>query len=55
MEKVRVALEFLKKYHFWILLVLIVLITFGTWYKATDDRADDFSKGKSTIEGSFAR
>ena len=53
MEKVRVALEFLKKYHFWILLVLIVLITFGTWYMATDDRADQYGKRKSAIEGQF--
>jgi hypothetical protein len=54
MEKVRVALEVLKKYHFWILLVLIVLITFGTWYMATSDRADAFSKQKTAIDGKFS-
>ncbi len=34
---------------------MIVLITFGTWYMATGDRAAEFSKGKSTIEGSFSQ
>jgi hypothetical protein len=53
MEKVRVALEVLKKYHFWILLVLIVAITFGTWYMATGDRAEQFGKRKSAIEAQF--
>jgi hypothetical protein len=53
MEKVRIALEVLKKYHFWILLSLIVLITFGTWYMATSDRADQFTKRVSAIKSQF--
>ncbi len=51
MEKVRVALEWLKKYHFWILCVLIVVLVFGTWFLATSDRADAFAKGKEKIDG----
>jgi len=51
MEKVRVALEWLKKYHFWILCVLIVAIVFGTWFLATSDRADAYAKGKAKIDG----
>ena len=35
MEQLRVVLEKLKKYHFWILCGLIVLITFGVWFTAT--------------------
>ncbi len=53
MEKVRAALEVFKKYHFWILLSLIVLITFGTWYMATADRAEQYDKCKKEIEGQF--
>ena len=53
MEKVRAALEVFKKYHFWILLSLIVLITFGTWYMATADRAEQYTKCKTEIEGQF--
>ena len=34
---------------------MIVLITFGTWYMATGDRAAEFSKGKTAIEGSFSQ
>ena len=53
MEKVRVAHEVLHKYHFWILLTLIVLITFGTWFMATGDRAEQYTKRKSLIDGQF--
>src|SRR5947209_6617740 len=55
MEKVRAALEVLRKYHFWILLSLIVLITFGTWYTATGDRASQFDVRKKAIEGQFGK
>jgi hypothetical protein len=51
MEQLRNALEVLKKYHFWILCGLIVLITFGTWYWATADRATAFAARKTAIEG----
>ena len=53
MEKVRVALEVLKKYHFWILLASIVLITFGTWFMATGDRASQYDSQKKLIDGQF--
>ncbi len=54
MEQLRVVLEKLKKYHFWILCGLIVLITFGVWFTATSDRADAFTKQKSKDEKAFS-
>ena len=54
MEQLRTALEVLKKYHFWILCTLIVLVTFGVWFKATSDRSEAFKKAKSEIDGALA-
>jgi hypothetical protein len=50
MEKLRVVLEKLKKFHFWILCGLIVLIALGVWFVATSDRAAEFAKQKSKID-----
>ena len=46
MEKLRAFWESFKKYHFWVLCGLVVLLTPGTWYWATADRATEFNKAQ---------
>jgi hypothetical protein len=53
MEKLRASLEVLKKYHFWILCGLIVILAFVSWFLATSDEQRRFSASKSTIENQF--
>ena len=50
MEQFRAFLEVLKKYHFWVLSGLIVLLSLLSWYLATSDEAKRFAKRKSEIE-----
>ncbi|MGO9108788.1 MAG: hypothetical protein ACLP9L_06105 [Thermoguttaceae bacterium] len=50
MEKFRVFLEVLQKYHFWILCGLIVLLSFVSWFLATSDEEQRFLARKSQIE-----
>jgi hypothetical protein len=50
MEKLRVFLEHFKKYHFWVLCGLIVLISASVWFFATGAVADSFDKEKKKID-----
>ena len=50
MEKFRAFLEVLKKYHFWILCGLIVLLSFGSWYVAISSEEGDYVKQKKTLD-----
>ncbi len=51
MEKLRAILEQLKKYHFWILCGLIVLLSFGSWFMATGAQESSFDKQKKEYDG----
>jgi hypothetical protein len=53
MEKLRVVLEQLKKYHFWILCGLIVVISFVTWFLATGERANYFKTRKAALDSTI--
>ena len=53
MEKFRAVLEVLKKYHFWILCGLIVLLSFGSWYFAASDEEQHFVARKGQIGKQF--
>ena len=53
MEKFRAFLEVLKKYHFWVLCGLIVLLSFVSWFLATSDEEKHFATRKRQIEGKF--
>jgi hypothetical protein len=53
MEKLRVVLEQLKKYHFWVLCGLIVVLSFLTWFLATGERAKNYADRKSQIDGTI--
>ncbi len=54
MEKFRAFLEVLKKYHFWVLCGLIVLLDFAGWFFAISSEEKDFTARKSKIESSFS-
>ena len=43
MEKLQVALAWLKKYYFWVLLGIEVLVVLGLWFMVTSDLADQYS------------
>ena len=53
MDKVKVALALLKKYHFWVLCLLVLVITLTVWAKATADLAQQFDARKTQLDGSF--
>ena len=50
MEKYRVYFEVLKKYHFWVLCGLIVVLSFVSWFLATADQENRFVTRKGQIE-----
>jgi hypothetical protein len=53
MDKVKVFLGYLGKYHFWVLCGLAVLLgTFG-WMKARGSLSAEFETNKSTVTGKF--
>jgi hypothetical protein len=54
MEQVRAILEVLKKYHFWILCGLIVILCFVSWFLATSDEAQRYQARKTAIDGQFS-
>ena len=51
MEQFRAFLEKLKKYHFWVLCGLIVIMSFVSWFLATSDETKRFGSRKGQIEG----
>ena len=51
MDKVKLALAKLKKYHFWVLCVLIVLIGLLSWAWATQDLASQTEAHVKVLEG----
>ena len=54
MEKFRAFLEVLKKYHFWVLCGLILLLSFGSWFLATSNEEKNFDTRKRAIEGKLS-
>src|SRR5262245_60831626 len=50
MDKVKLALKFLKKQHFWFLLGVVVLVSAYSWYSACGALITAFQKNKSEIE-----
>jgi hypothetical protein len=54
MEKFRAFLEVLKKYHFWVLCGLIVLLSAGSWYVAISSEEGNFAKQKSKYDSKLS-
>ena len=40
MEQFRAFLEIVKKYHFWVLCGLIVVLSFGSWFSGDQRRSE---------------
>ncbi len=53
MDKVKIVLAVLKKYHFWALCGLIVLIALGSWVTATAELAAQYDSRKQQLDASF--
>lgn len=55
MDKVRVVLNFVVKYHFWFLAGLVVIVSLPLWWRGTSSIAADFETSKAAIEGSYGK
>ena len=53
MDKVQVVLEYLRKFHFWLLCVVAVAAGLMGWMMARGTMSEEYKKGKSTIESKF--
>src|SRR4051812_22433893 len=53
MDQLRVALDWLKRYHFWVLSVFVALIAVACWAKASSKMVATFKANESTIKGQF--
>jgi hypothetical protein len=55
MDQVRTALAWLKRYHFWVLTVLVVLIALGCWWSASNKMSAKYAADQSTIAAAFGQ
>jgi uncharacterized membrane protein YgcG len=55
MDKLKPYLKVVKKYHFWIVLTLIVLATPAVWYYATSSLAEEKQKRAGEINTAFGK
>lgn len=53
MDKLKPALDFMKKFGFWFLLGLTVVVVLGCWWMATASVAKEIKDKKTTIEKNF--
>jgi hypothetical protein len=53
MDQVRTALAWLKRYHFWVLTCLVVLIAFGCWWSAANKMSAKYAADQKTIADGF--
>jgi hypothetical protein len=53
MDKVKVFLGYLKKYHFWLLCGLAMLLSLIGWMKGRNTLSAEYDANKSTITGKF--
>lgn len=54
MDKLKIFLEVLKKYHFWATCVVMLLVAIICWWVATAGLASQFQKRKTKLEGDFS-
>ena len=50
MDQLKVALNVLKKYHFWILLTVVLLVGLVIWHTASASMSEEFAKRKADLE-----
>ena len=53
MEKFQAPLAWLKKYYFWVLLGIEILVVLGFWFMVTSDLADQYGSREHAIKGHF--
>lgn len=53
MDKVKVILGYLQKYHFWLLSIVAILFGLFGWMKARGALDEEYAKNKSTVTGKF--
>ncbi len=54
MDKVKLILTGLKKYHFWVLIVVVVVVGLVMWATATADLAGRYEKREGELDGHFS-
>ncbi len=54
MDKVKVALEMIKKHHFWVLCMTVVVLGLMAWFTATKILAKQYEEKKGVLEGLFS-
>jgi hypothetical protein len=54
MDKVKVILGYVQKYHFWLLSLLAVMFGLLGWMKARGTLDEEFTKNKGTVTGKFS-
>ncbi|MFG0254255.1 MAG: hypothetical protein ACF787_04050 [Rhodopirellula sp. JB053] len=55
MEQLKPALEFLKKYGFWLSVGVILLGSLGVWFKVTSDLVAESESRASAIRGDISK
>jgi hypothetical protein len=53
MDQIRKALGWLKRFHFWVLSVVVALVALGCWYAGTGTLREEFDANKGAITGAF--
>ena len=53
MEQLRTALNWLKRYHFWVLSIVVVGVAIGCWYSAAGALSKEFQTHQATIKSEF--
>ncbi len=53
MDQLRTALGWLKRYHFWVLSIVVVGVAVGCWYSAAAELTKQFEAHQSTIKREF--
>jgi hypothetical protein len=54
MDQVKQVLSMLRKYHFWILCLLVVLLYVGTWFLSTSDMTKETNARADKIKSAFS-
>ena len=55
MDQLKIALEWLKKHHFWVLLVVLLGASVSTWYLAANQVAADTASNQQKIKAEFTK
>lgn len=54
MDQIKNALAWVKKYHFWVLLLVVLGLSTAAWFSASSSLASQFESNKSKIDKEFS-